>query len=125
MEPEIIEANYTLNFREEEARVLGEHLLHRHNVELVGMKRVGISNFLRFFLYHKNVTTTYVGDKNYLFIPVDLNDLVERELFPFWTLTLKRITDAVNSSAAPKSLKSEIEALFLSGIQSQDLFFID
>ncbi|MBI2074773.1 MAG: helix-turn-helix domain-containing protein [Candidatus Levybacteria bacterium] len=124
MEQISIEASYPLSFRKEEAKELGEHLKNRHSVVLVGMKRVGISNFLRFFLNHKATKKTYIADnKEHLFIPVDLNDLVERELFPFWSLTLKRIVDAVEKSSLSEKIKKDIESLFLQSIQSQDLFF--
>ncbi|MCL5113804.1 MAG: helix-turn-helix domain-containing protein [Patescibacteria group bacterium] len=123
MEESVIEAKYPIGFREDEARKLGQHLRNRRSVVLIGMKRVGISNFLRFFLNHKNIFPTYINDgKKHLFIPVDLNDLVEREVYPFWILTLKRISDAVNKSSLNKELEKEIENLFLDSIQSQDLF---
>lgn len=124
MESSVIETQYQISFHKEEATVLGQHLKSRQNVVLIGMRRVGISNFLRFFLYHKDIKATYIGDgKNHLFIPIDLNGLVEREIYPFWTLTLKRIADAVNASSLPTKVKKSIETLFLDSIQTQDLFF--
>ncbi|OGH20067.1 MAG: hypothetical protein A3D74_00635 [Candidatus Levybacteria bacterium RIFCSPHIGHO2_02_FULL_37_13] len=123
MENNIIEASYPITFRKEDAASLGAYLKNRQSVVLIGMKRVGISNFLRFFLNHKDIAKTYIGDeKSYLFIPVDLNDLVEREVGPFWILTLKRILDVVNKRPFGKGLKKKIEMLFLDSIQSQDLF---
>lgn len=125
MDQAIIEVTYPLSFREEDAKVLGEHLKHRHSVDLIGMKRVGISNFLRFFLYRPEVVQTYISsEQKHLFIPVDLNDLVEREIYPFWSLTLKRIVDVVNASRLPGVNKRKIEQLFESSIQSQDLFLM-
>src|SRR3989344_4822521 len=123
MEGHIIETRYPLTFREEEAGRLGALLSNRRSVVLVGMKRVGISNFLRFFLYHKDIPQTYLKGDNHFFVPVDLNDLVERELYPFWVLTLKRIVDSVDALPAAAALKKRIESLFLDSIQSQDLFF--
>lgn len=124
MQSEVLEATYPVTFRQEDSELLGDLLTSLHNVELVGMRRVGISNFLRFFLYNSKAKQKYVGGEEHLFIPVDLNDLVERELFPFWTLTLKRITDTVSSSNASKVVKKQIDGLFLSGIQSHDLFLL-
>ena len=119
----IIEVKYPIEFRKDDAWGLGQHLKNRHNVVLIGMKRVGINNFLRFFLYHKDIINTYIVDKKkHLFIPVDLFDLVEREIFPFWTLTFKRIVDAVNKSTISGKTKKEIESLFLHSIQSHNLF---
>ncbi len=122
MEDKIIEAQYLLTFREDEATQLGKHLKGRNSVVLIGMKRVGISNFLRFFLNHQGIVEKYIGDgEKHLFIPVDLNDLVEKEIFPFWRLTFKRIVDASDKSFLPQKTKKHIEALFLDSIQSQDL----
>jgi hypothetical protein len=123
MDQYIEEALYPLDFRRGDSEVLGNHIKNRHSVVLVGMKRVGISNFLRFFLYREGIKEEYIKDnKKHLFIPIDLNDLVERELYPFWVLTLKRIEDAVVKSQISPKTKKYIETLFLDSIQSQDLF---
>ncbi|MDO8269872.1 MAG: helix-turn-helix domain-containing protein [Candidatus Levybacteria bacterium] len=123
MDNHIEEASYPLSFRSHDAESLGRYIKNRNSVVLVGMKRVGISNFLRFFLHKNGVKDKYIDDnKNHLFIPIDLNDLVERELYPFWVLTLKRIEDAVVSSTVNDKTKKYIETLFLDSIQSQDLF---
>lgn len=123
MENGIIEALYPISFREKDAATLGQHLKNRNSVVLIGIKRVGISNFLRFFLNHKEIVNKYIGDGNsHLFIPVDLNDLVEREVFPFWILTLKRIYDAVETSLMSKQTKKYVEGLFLDSMQSKDTF---
>ncbi|MBI3342451.1 hypothetical protein HY024_04995, partial [Candidatus Curtissbacteria bacterium] len=117
------EVNFPLNFRDEDAAALGRHLKLRHSIELVGMKRVGISNFLRYFLYKKGIVEKHIDEKEYhLFVTVDLNDLVEIEIFPFWILTFKRLVDDVNAARFDESLKKEVSALFLDAIQSQDLF---
>lgn len=111
------EANYPISFREETAKSLGENLKNRHSVVLVGIRRVGISNFLKFFTNQPDVIKTYVSqNQNHLFIMVDLNDLVERELYPFWVLTLKRISDS--------SKNKEIQTMFLEAVQSQNLFLL-
>lgn len=119
-----IEASYPIGFRAKDAKALGEALSMEHSVELVGIKRIGISNFLRFFLNHKDIVKTYIGKTgNHIFIPVDLNDLVERELFPFWILTFKRLVDTAQiSKTLSAKTKHEISALFLDAIQSRDTF---
>jgi len=123
MENGVIEAVYPISFRESDAAKLGQHLKNRNSVVLIGMKRVGISNFLRFFLNHKEIAKKYIADGNpHLFIPVDLNDLVEREVFPFWILTLKRIYDTVENSSLSKPAKKYVERLFLDSMQSKDTF---
>lgn len=123
MENGVIEAVYPISFRASDASKLGQHLKNRNSVVLIGMKRVGISNFLRFFLHNKEIAKTYIKDGNsHLFIPVDLNDLVEREVFPFWILTLKRIYDGVENSNLGKPTKKYVERLFLDSMQSKDTF---
>lgn len=122
MNPNVVETTYPINFRKDDARVLGEHIKNRRSVVLIGMKRVGISNFLRFFLYHKDISKIYLDKRRHFFIPVDLNDLVEREIYPFWVLTFKRLADSVEKSDMPSSVKKQIDQYFLDSIQSQDLF---
>ena len=119
----VTESLYPLSFREADARALGNHLRLRHSVELIGMKRVGISNFLRFFLNHQDVTPKYINHgQKHLFIEVDLNNLVEFKVYPFWILTFKRLVDALDKSECDEKIKKNISALFLSCIQSGDLF---
>ena len=119
----MIETEYPLSFRKKEAKELGEHLKLRHSVELIGTKRVGISDFLRFFLYRRGIVQKYIERREFhLFISVDLNDLVELEIFPFWILTFKRINDAVQAAAVSEKLKREINLLFLDSIQERDTF---
>lgn len=119
----VIEAIYPLAYRRNDATALGDHLRHRHSVTMIGMKRVGISNFLRFFFSHSSMRETYIQDsEKHIFIVVDLNDLIEREIFPFWTLTLKRIADTVERVEISVKRKKKIEAVFLKAIQLQDHF---
>ncbi len=124
MKSAVIETSYPLTFRRQEAEELGRHLKNRHSAVLIGMKKVGISNFLRFFLNNKDIAGTYIKDyKKHLFIPIDLNDLIECEVNPFWTLTLKRIVDCVDSSLIDEKIKNKINNMFLESIQLQDLFY--
>jgi len=123
MDIQIGEMSYPIIFRSKDAKVLGDLIKHRHNVQLIGMKRVGISNFLRFFLYHKDIKTQYLpNDGKNLFIPIDLNYLIEREIFPFWRLAFKRIVDVVENNIVDNTLKQKISDLFVNSIQSGDLF---
>lgn len=118
---ESIETKYPATFREHDTKILVDHITLRHSVELVGMKRVGISNFLRFFLTNPQVTQNYLTD-DHLSITVDLNDLVERELYAFWILTFKRIHDKAQVIKLTKKSRDKIADLFLDSIQTQDLF---
>jgi len=123
MENNVVEAGYPIVFRQNDARELGKYIKSRQSVVLIGAKRVGISNFLRFFIHHKKIVDTYIdGSKNHLFIPVDLNDLVELDIYPFWTLTLKRIVDSLEKTKVAQEVKDNIQSLFLVSIQSQDSF---
>lgn len=110
----VIEAGYPSTFRQKETRELDNHLTHHHSVVLIGMKRVGISNFLRFFLSHKETQ---------FFVLVDLNDLIERNLSAFWTLLLTRLVDNVQRSSLPETEKIRCRRLFVQSIQLKDHFF--
>jgi hypothetical protein len=125
MNASVLEASYPISFQQKEAEKLGEYLRQRQCVNLVGMKRVGISNFLRFFLNHDDIISTYISkNEKHLFIPVDLNDLIEQEIYPFWTLTLKRIVDVSEQSDLPDDVKAKVNDLFVRSIQFQDLFMV-
>lgn len=124
MEFEVIEQTYPENFRWDLAQELAEHINKRRSVVFAGMRRVGISNFLRFFLYHKKLLSKLYKDSKHLYIAIDLNDLIERTLSSFWVLTLKRILDAVESSDFNPKIKKYIENLFLDGIQSKSTFLL-
>lgn len=121
----VIEANYPITFRQHDAEVLGNHIRHHHSVALVGMKRVGISNFLRFFLNHDQVKHEYIGKEStrQLFVAIDLNNLVERTSLAFWMLTLKRVVDMVESSQLSDELQLKSQNLFNQAIQLSDTFF--
>lgn len=120
----VIEAGYPIGFRQAEARVLGNHLKLHHSVVLVGMKRVGISNFLRFFLNHDKIADTYIDNGGArIFVQVDLNDLIERNLSAFWTLLLTRVVDTVQRSTLSENEKKQSRRLFVQSIQLKDHFF--
>jgi DNA-binding winged helix-turn-helix (wHTH) protein len=118
----LTEIRYPITFRERDAEQLGKHILHRHSVELVGMRRVGISNFLRFFLYREDVVKTYIhASQKHLFIPVDLNDLYERELGTFWRLTLKRTVDIINQNPDLEEFRDQANETYKS-VDRNDIF---
>jgi hypothetical protein len=121
---QVIEAEYPIGFRKAEAEELGAHLSHHHSVVLVGMKRVGISNFLRFFLNHDGVVDTYIHNgMTPLFVQCDLNDLIEINISAFWTLLLTRVVDSAQNSNVPESVKRQCRKLFVQSIQLKDHFF--
>ncbi len=111
----VIEATYPISFRAADTAALTDHL-HQHNsVSLIGMKRVGISNFLRFFLNHQ--------PKGHIFVVVDFNNLVEKTLYAFWMLTLKRLLDMIENGDFAESIKEQSRATFTQSIQLSDSFF--
>jgi len=120
----ITESDYPITFREDDAKELGKCIKIHHSALLVGMKRVGINNFLRFFLNHKDIEKTYIKNGgNNLFVQIDLNDLIERDIFPFWILVLKRLVDTIENSKLPEKTKKEARKSFTESIQLKDLFF--
>src|SRR3989344_2991160 len=120
---QVIESGYPIDFREVEAKQLGEQLQRHDSVVIVGMKRVGISNFLRFFLSHPQIASNYLDQSKYLFLSIDFNDLVEREIYPFWVLLLKRLTDGLEGANLPEATKTQARKLFTESIQLKDPFF--
>lgn len=113
-----------LIFRYQDAKDLAGHISNRRSIVLIGITRVGIGNFLSFFINRKDVVQNYFQEPDkHLFIPVNLNDLIECDVAPFWTLTLKRVVDSIENSNINEDVKKEIRGLFLESIQLQDLFF--
>jgi len=118
----IPEASYPLDYRKEDALALATFIKNHESICLVAIKKVGISNFLRFFFYHPEVKEKYFGKeaKNFLFIYADLNDLPEVSAQSFWLLVSKRIWEAVMESDFPKDLRKEIDKIFLNSITFKD-----
>jgi DNA-binding response OmpR family regulator len=118
-----VDFSYPLSFRSSDAKTLGDHIKHKNSVNLVGMKRVGINNFLQFYFTNPQIPKNYLDPAiQYLFVMIDLNDLVEREIYPFWTLTLKRLVDALDTISNSTELKKQSKKLFVESIQLKDLF---
>jgi len=117
------ETYYPLKFRQEDSIKLANAIARMHSLEIIGMKRVGISNFLRYFIHHPKLITNLKLDPRVVFIEVDLNDLIERELFPFWRLLLKRIIDKSNELPISSELKDKLNHIFIKAIQFNDLLF--
>lgn len=119
----IIETHYPNLFRSEDGDTLAHHLLDHSSVVLVGMKRVGISNFLRFFLNNQFIYEKYFKKSQLLFISIDAHDLIECAIFPFWTLVLKRMTDMIEQSVLSDQIKTKSRNFFLESIQLKDTFY--
>lgn len=114
-----VESQYPNKFRSDATAAIVAALSKNLSLELVGMKRVGISNYLRFLLSHKTKLKEF---RDFTFIPIDLNDLVEQEILPFWRLTLKRLTDSAMQMNINEELKENISHIFSNSIQFNDLF---
>lgn len=119
----VIEKDYPITFRQEDATRLGEHLRNRHSVDLIGIKRVGISNFLRFFMNNEEIAKTYihVNEKD-IFISVDMNDLVEIDANQFWILTFKRIIDTLENYSIKADIKKRLNDAFIKALKMKELF---
>ncbi len=117
MQKQVNDGMYPLSFRSADVKYFDQHIARHHSMQLVGMKRVGINNLIRHFFAHSN----YPANQRYLFVLVDLNNLVEREIFPFWQLTLKRIFDAVRDSQLPITIEKKVTRIFEHCIQYENL----
>jgi DNA-binding winged helix-turn-helix (wHTH) protein len=114
--PETAEANFPANFRLNDVKTLTSCLDQHHSVVLIGMKRVGVSNFLKFFVNRQK-------NRRQFFIYVDLNDLIELTLSAFWILILTRLVDNVQKSKLAEAGKRRSRRLFIQSIQLKDDFF--
>jgi hypothetical protein len=119
------EAAYPISFHNHLSTELGKHLKDRQPVVLIGMKRVGTNNFLRFFLYHPEIIKTYVDPKEcHLFIHVDLYDLAELNIRLFWLLTLKRIIEATADISTLNKCQDEFREIMDAAMQTQDVIWL-
>jgi hypothetical protein len=119
--PDVLESTYPKNYRRITTQTLTTHLKKRLSVEVIGAKRVGISNFLRFFLFHPDLVAA--RSERELYIYVDLNDLVSLAIFPFWMLLLKRLVDQVEVHVTDLKIRKSVSRLFSESIQLNDQFF--
>lgn len=114
-----IEAQFSKNYRFKEVKAVKTYISKRLSVELIGMKRVGISNFLRYYLsHHTNEKSDITND---FYILVDLNYLSERELGYFWRLCLKSIIDRALDLNLSTELKKRIKEAAQSLKETDDL----
>jgi hypothetical protein len=121
----IPEANYPISYRQEDSRALAGIIKKHESVCVVGMKKVGISTFIRFFYYNPKIKEKYFGQEQakYLYIFCDLNDLMEIDLQTFWILVFKRLSDAIAVSNVSMAVKKKVDKLFFQSIAAPDPFF--
>jgi len=120
------ETTFPITFQKQVSVNFCKLLKNRYCINLVGFKRVGINCYLRYFLNHPQLKKFYLSAKNLKlhFVLVDLNDLFEKDYYPFWILTQKRIADSMEYLPSNLQLKKDLQRLFLSSIQSKELFLI-
>jgi hypothetical protein len=111
------EADLSRNFRKKEAEFLAKQLENHHSVVVTGMKRVGISVFVKFFITHYQQSDQF-------FVYVDLNNLVELTPTAFWILVLTRLVDNLQKINLPELAKADGRHRFIQSIQLKDVFFI-
>ncbi len=127
MHPFDIVSSSDFSLRADES--LTAFLEQRKSVAFIGMKRVGINAFLRQYLRRRKnegvlrVGAAHTAPRPPLLIPIDLNNLVERNLYALWTLTLKTLLDSVHEHLENQSVREQSEALFTQSIQLRDVFF--
>lgn len=120
----IPEASYPLSYREKDSAALASLIKRHESVCLVAMKKVGISNFVRYFFYHPSIKKRYFGNKKnkYLFVFSDLNNLLEITKKSFWMFILKRFYEQIKRSDFEMKIKKEIEGLYKSASGCGDVF---
>lgn len=120
----IPEASYPLSFRTKETADILKILGQRQSFTLVGMKRVGVSNFLRFIAFNPKIQEKLGSRQDTLFVYLDANDLTEIEPNLFWLLLLKRLKDvAIHLDA---SRREEVEEIYknLSTSENREPLFL-
>src|SRR3990167_5606074 len=110
------EAKFPKSFRRTDSKALAGQLNNHHSVVITGMKRVGVSVYLKFFVTHYQKSDQF-------FVYVDLNDLAELTPTAFWTLVLTRLVDNLQKSSLPETTKIAGRHRFIQSIQLKDDFF--
>jgi DNA-binding winged helix-turn-helix (wHTH) protein len=117
------EALYPISFRATEARKVGDLLKAHKSITLVGIKRVGISSFLRFFFNHPLISQIYLQNHQHIFAELDANELVEVKIPAFWILTLQHLVEALDTSDVSYEVKKFARKVFSDSIQLQDSYY--
>lgn len=122
----IPEATYPADYRKEDATAICDLIKKQESVCVVGMKRVGISNFLRFLAFNKSVKEKYFGGEQdkFLFIVTDANDLIEVSPRAFWTMLLTRFIETIKQNLKDEKLKTNLDRLYKENQSQSDPFFI-
>lgn len=106
----IPEAAYPASFRQKETEDILTILRQHQSVTIVGMKRVGVSHFLRFITHNPQIRSRLNNGKQTVFVYLDTNDLTEISLQQFWLLLLKRLYDT--ASELPADKKDHVTKLY-------------
>lgn len=118
------ETSYPLNYREEDSIALASLIKKQESVCLVAMKKVGISNFVRFFFHHPEIKKKYFGKEgdNFIFIFCDLNNLLEVSKKSFWMFILKRFYEQIKESSFGMGVEKKVEDLYKEASIGADAF---
>lgn len=106
----IPEAVYPASFRQQETDDILTILRQHQSVTIVGMKRVGVSNFLRFITHNPKIRARLNNGKQTVFVYLDTNDLTEITLQQFWLLLLKRLHDT--ATELPTTKQEEVDKIY-------------
>lgn len=120
------EAAYPITYREKDAAAVCDLIKKQESVCVVGMKRVGISNFLRFLAFNAGAKEKYFGkDKEkFLFVITDANDLVEVSPKTFWLMLFTRLVEATNTNIRDEQLKKSVNEFYKEAQNQNGAFFI-
>lgn len=106
----IAETSYPLSFRKQATDDVLQVLSQHQSLTIVGMKRVGVSNFLRFITFNPKIHDRLQNGKLSSFIYLDTNDLASINIEQFWLLLLKRLVDA--AAHLPDKQQQAIQAIY-------------
>ena len=120
------EASYPISYRENDTAAICDLIKKQESVCVVGMKRVGISNFLRFLAFNEAVKNKYLRDegKKFLFVTTDANDLITISPKSFWIMLLTRLIEAATKDPILKETKKVLSKLYKRSQTQNDAFFI-
>lgn len=120
------EASYPANYREKNTQAICGLIKKQESVCVVGMKRVGISNFLRFLAFNPKVKEKYFGEEKgkFLFVVTDANDLIEVSSKAFWVMLLARLTEAAKEDTIDEKTRKTLARLYKEAQDQKDPFFI-
>lgn len=120
------ESSYPTTFRTSDTQAVLHYISQHQSVTIVGMKRVGVSNFLRFITFNKAIQKQIENGGQFVFLYLDANDLADITVKQFWLLVLKRLFD--ETDRLPESSAKQMKAIYeqvLAGNTDEMLFLLE